>query len=85
MSDEKTSRLLLRLLGEAYDDAAKAGLPARNPELWGEVWVAASRPWITPEEEFAGWLNEGPKLAKAAGCHVGIKVTEDPARGTDHE
>jgi hypothetical protein len=29
----------------------------------------------TASEAFADWLNKGPKLALAAGCHVGIKVT----------
>lgn len=31
---------------------------------------------VAPADAFAAWLREGPKLAKAAGCHVGIKVTE---------
>ena len=26
-------------------------------------------------KDFAEWINAGPALAKAAGCHVGIKVT----------
>lgn len=29
-------------------------------------------------KQFAAWLNAGPKLAKAAGCYVGIKVTPAP-------
>lgn len=33
-------------------------------------------PETSPADAFSAWLNEGPKLAKAAGCHVGIKVTE---------
>lgn len=28
-----------------------------------------------PSTEFSDWLNQGPKLAHAAGCYVGIKVT----------
>lgn len=47
------------------------------------------RRWIIeqdffPEEEelpsiaFHKWLNKGPKLAAAAGCYVGIKVSQDP-------
>jgi hypothetical protein len=36
----------------------------------------ALRPQLAPSEAFAAWLTEGPKLAAAAGCHVGIKVTE---------
>lgn len=31
---------------------------------------------MTPAEEFAKWLEQGPKLAKAAGLYVAIKVTE---------
>lgn len=30
-------------------------------------------------EAFARWLEDGPKLAKAAGCYVGIKVSPLPA------
>ena len=30
---------------------------------------------LTPQELFAKWLEEGPRLAKEAGCYVGIKVT----------
>lgn len=30
----------------------------------------------TAAEAFAEWLAKGPKLAKAAGCFVAIKVTE---------
>lgn len=33
----------------------------------------------TPAEAFAKWLDAGPKLAKAAGCYVGIKVSTAPA------
>ncbi|MCZ3377480.1 hypothetical protein [Rhizobium sp. AG207R] len=33
----------------------------------------------SPAEQFARWLEDGPKLAKAAGCYVGIKVTNLPA------
>lgn len=29
----------------------------------------------TPAACFAKWLEDGPRLAKAAGCHVGIRVT----------
>jgi hypothetical protein len=29
------------------------------------------------EAAFAKWLNEGPRLAKAAGLYVGIKVMSD--------
>lgn len=32
-----------------------------------------------PQDRFARWLNEGPRLAKEAGCYVGIKVTPGPA------
>lgn len=32
----------------------------------------------TAAERFADWLNQGPKLAKAAGLYVGIKVTPAP-------
>lgn len=29
----------------------------------------------TPAQRFAKWVEDGPRLAKAAGCHVGIKIT----------
>lgn len=35
-----------------------------------------------PAERFARWLEMGPRLAKEAGCYVGIKVTEAKARST---
>jgi hypothetical protein len=38
-------------------------------------------PQLTASEAFADWLNEGPKLAVAAGCHVGIQVTEGKTEG----
>jgi hypothetical protein len=75
-ADNATVERLLLLLGQAYDDAAKYGLPGKNRALWEEIWVTCSRPYQTPSEVFADWLNKGPKLAAAAGCHVGIKVTE---------
>lgn len=37
--------------------------------------VIAALPQSSPSDAFAAWLNEGPKLALAAGCYVGIKVT----------
>lgn len=72
---------VLRLLGRAYNDAAKFGLPAHNRPLWEEIWVATARPDApapeqTASEAFSAWISNGPKLAAAAGCHVGIKVTE---------
>jgi len=38
----------------------------------------SSSPRLTPAERFACWLENGPKLAKAAGVYVGIKVTNPP-------
>lgn len=83
MSDHTDAEVakLLHLLGRAYNDAAKAGLPALNRPLWEEIWVTTARPGAaspepTPSDTFAAWLSRGPRLAKAAGCHVGIKVTE---------
>jgi hypothetical protein len=32
----------------------------------------------SPSEQFAKWLEVGPKLAKAAGCYVGITVSPAP-------
>ncbi len=32
------------LLRQAYDDAAKAGLPAHNRDLWERIWVLVSTP-----------------------------------------
>ena len=34
----------------------------------------------TPADRFARWLEAGPRLAAAAGCYVGIKVTSTPAK-----
>ena len=38
-------------------------------------------PATTPADAFSSWLSQGPMLAKAAGCHVGIKVTEAKTGG----
>jgi hypothetical protein len=37
-------------------------------------------PMTTPADAFSAWIKQGPMLAKAAGCHVGIKVTEAKAK-----
>lgn len=44
-------------------------LEAENERLRGHGQGDAS-------ERFARWLNEGPALANAAGCFVGITVRE---------
>lgn len=33
---------------------------------------------VAPADAFARWLEDGPRLAKAAGCYVGIRVTDKP-------
>ena len=33
-----------------------------------------------PADRFARWLEAGPRLAAAAGCYVGIKVTSTPTK-----
>jgi hypothetical protein len=38
-------------------------------------------PATTPSEAFSAWLKQGPALAAAAGCYVGIRVTEAKAEG----
>ncbi len=80
-SEDAEVQNLLNLLGRAYNDAAKYGLPAKNRELWEEVWVTCAvsdeaDTEVSPSQIFAAWVNRGPRLARAAGCHVGIKVTE---------
>lgn len=35
---------------------------------------AEGRGAVDPSQAFANWVAEGPKLAKAAGVYVGIKV-----------
>lgn len=45
----------------------------------GEKVLAAVRQF-TPSERFARWLEAGPRLAKAANCYVGIKVTDTPPK-----
>lgn len=35
---------LEELLRLAYDDAAQAGLPARNRQLWEKIWISFSKP-----------------------------------------
>lgn len=37
----------------------------------------------TPAEQFAQWLELGPKLAKAAGCYVAIKVSSLASGGRE--
>lgn len=36
----------------------------------------------SPQARFAKWLEDGPKLAKSAGCYVGITV-RDLAKAED--
>lgn len=49
----------------ALDEAARAY----------ETMLAAA-PTADAAEAFSAWISQGPRLALAAGCHVGIKVTE---------
>lgn len=37
----------------------------------------------TPAEEFAQWLELGPKLSKAAGCYVAIKISSLASGGRE--
>ncbi|MFG1270783.1 hypothetical protein V5F40_22795 [Xanthobacter sp. DSM 14520] len=53
-----------------------AGLQALQKAMRDAGFVPA--PPDTPTQRFAKWLGDGPKLAKAAGCYVAIKVTELP-------
>lgn len=43
---------------------------------WNRRVAAPTTDDKSAAERFAEWLNKGPKLAAAAGCYVGIKVTE---------
>ena len=49
----------------------------REAETTGQMVLAGVHPsnFGNPSERFARWLEDGPKLAKAAGLYVGIKVT----------
>lgn len=40
-----------------------------------EARLCKDTPTVDAAEQFARWLEQGPKLAKAAGCYVAIKVT----------
>ncbi len=53
--------------GKNTDDAVEA---------WDALRAALSV--STPADLFAAWLSEGPRLAKDAGCYVGIRVTDAP-------
>lgn len=56
-----------------------------SPELAASVAdhgekVLAAVQQLTPAERFARWAEVGPRLAKAANCYVGIKVTDSPPK-----
>lgn len=57
-----------------FDNEADA---LRQVEGTGAMMLIGFHPAFTasPAERFARWLEDGPKLAKAAGCYVGIKVS----------
>lgn len=48
--------------------------PRPKPKLAG-LDADLVRNLVTPSEAFSAWFKEGPRLAKAAGLHVGIQVT----------
>lgn len=65
-------------IGKMPTDEMAAEAAARWVELnnSGQALLAALSPVEqSPAEVFAKWLDAGPKLAKAAGCYVGIKVS----------
>jgi len=37
--------------------------------------AAISKASLDASEQFAQWANDGPSLAKAAGCYVGITIS----------
>ena len=76
MTEDETIEEMVR----AYTKSVR--MPGNNPYDAMRAAYAIARKRLleemrdgTPSERFARWLEEGPKLAKAAGCHVGIKVT----------
>lgn len=54
----------------------KGGNTDHCQEAWNKLRDALSitEADLSAPERFANWLNEGPKLAKAAGLYVGISV-----------
>lgn len=68
-----------RILADPELADARAKLSIHELRLLIQHAEAAFRPSHTPWEEFAAWIVQGPKLAAAAGCYVGIKVTEATA------
>jgi hypothetical protein len=59
---------------EFFESIATGSDPA--PLAFAQAIRRAISSDLTASEAFAAWLNRGPKLAAAAGCYVGIKVTE---------
>lgn len=53
----------------------------RQVEATGSMMLVGFHPAHvgTPTERFARWLEDGPKLAKSAGCYVGITVSASPS------
>lgn len=74
------------VVDEDYRSAVAALKAMREPS---EAMINAAfndyverSPDETPQQKFARWLEEGPKLAKAAGCYVAIKVLPAPDQTT---
>lgn len=67
---------------DSCDNGMKPGADWKpfNAQLWRAMLDAApSAPeGESPQEKFSRWLNDGPKLAKAAGVYVGISVKPLP-------
>lgn len=70
-----------RILADSELANARAKLSIHELRIIVKHAEAAFRPNLTPWEQFSAWLVQGPKLAAAAGCHVGIKVTEAKVEG----
>ena len=47
-----------------------------DAEWVAEIDAALSDATRDASEQFAQWINDGPALAKAAGCYVGITVSD---------
>jgi hypothetical protein len=74
------SDALLKLVG-IYEDSQDDASPHRPGWLREAINIAEeaslSSPQ-TPAQEFADWISDGPRLAKAAGVYVGITVRPLP-------
>lgn len=70
-TDEQVDAAIREWMGD--DDRTADGFRRR---MRAALSAAHEAPAINASTAFSKWLEDGPRLAKAAGVYVGIKVTD---------